>query len=61
LYSRFEELNLHVYHSAQGLVYDGVIWCLGPLVNDTRKYGLARLYLAAATYRICRRVLGIAD
>ena len=61
MYTRFEELNLHVYHSARGLVYDGVIWCLGPLVDESRKYGLLRLYLAAATYRICRRVLRVED
>jgi hypothetical protein len=61
VYTEFEELNLHVYHSARGAVYDGVIWCLGPLVDDSREYGWFRLYLAAATYRICRRVLRVED
>ena len=61
MYTRFEELNLHVYHCAQGLIYDGVIWCLGPLVDESRKYSLVRLYLAAATYKICRRLLRVED
>jgi hypothetical protein len=61
VYSWFEELNLHVYNSARGLVYDCVIWCLGPLIDDSREYGLFRLYLAAVTYRICRRLLKVED
>ena len=50
----FEEVNLYVYHSLRGLFYDGVIWCLGPLADDSRDYGLARCYLALATRRVCR-------
>jgi len=52
--SAFEELNLYVYHSACGVFYDFVIWCLGPFVDDTREYGLVRCYLAAATRRVCK-------
>jgi len=61
VYTQFEELNLHVYNSARGAVFDAVIWCLGPLVDDSREYGIARLYLAALTYRICRRLLRVED
>ncbi len=57
MYSTFEELNLYAYHSMRGLFYDGVIWCLGPLVDDPRPYGLGRRYLAAMTRAICRRVI----
>ena len=53
----FEEINLYVFHSLQGVFYDFVIWCLGPLVDDTRPYGLFRCYLAAATRGACRRWL----
>ena len=52
--SAFEELNLWVYHSAQGAFYDIIIWCLGPLVDESRDYGVLRCYLAAATRRACR-------
>jgi hypothetical protein len=61
VFTRFEELNLHVYNSVRGLAYDCVIWCLGPLVDESREYGLFRLYLAAATFKICRRVLRVED
>lgn len=50
----FEELNLYAYHTLRGVVLDLVIWCLGPAVDDTREYGLLRLYLAAATCKACR-------
>lgn len=53
--TRFEELNLFAYDALRGAVYDVVIWCLGPLVDDSRDYGLFRLYLAAATCRACER------
>jgi hypothetical protein len=52
--SSFAELNLHVYNFALGRFYDGVIWCLGPFVDDTRDYGLLRCCLALATRRLCR-------
>lgn len=51
----FEELNAFVYHSMHGALLDVVIWCLGPYVDDTREYGLARMYLARATRAIVRR------
>lgn len=54
MHSTFEEFNLFLYHSARGLFYDVVIWCLGPLVDESREYGMARCYLAAATRRACR-------
>lgn len=51
--SSFEELNQFAYDSLRGALYDVVIWCLGPLVDDTREYGIFRLYLAAITCRAC--------
>lgn len=54
MHSEFEEINLLIYHSARGLFYDGVIWCLGPLADETREYGILRWYLAAGTRKICR-------
>ena len=55
MYSDFEELNAYVYHSARGALLDVVIWCLGPYVDGTRGYGLARMYLARATRAVVRR------
>ena len=55
--SAFEELNLYVYNSVRGMVLDLVIWCLGPLVDESRPYGLFRQYLAFATTKVCRRWL----
>ena len=57
----FHELNLYIYESTVGLFLDAVIWCLGPLVDDTREYGFLRLYLAAATYQVCRRLIQVED
>jgi hypothetical protein len=57
----FYELNLYIYESARGPGLDAVIWCLGPLVDDTREYGFLRLYLAAATYHVCRRLIHVED
>lgn len=50
----FAELNLYIYHCLCGLFYDAVIWCLGPLADDSREYGLTRCCLALATRRVCR-------
>lgn len=52
--SQFEEINAYVYHSMRGVFLDGLIWCLGPYVDETREYGLFRLYLARATCTILR-------
>ena len=52
--SSFEEVNAHVYHSVLGAFYDGVIWCLGPVIDDSRDYSHRRLWLAALTLRVCR-------
>ena len=51
--TRFEEINLHVYNSILGAFYDALIWCLGPLADDSREYGFFRCYLAVATRRAC--------
>ena len=53
MYPAFEEVNLYVYHSARGAVLDVVIWCLGPLADETREYGVLRQYLAFATVKAC--------
>ena len=52
--SGFEEVNAYVYHSARGAFFGGVIWCLGPVVDDSQDYSRFRIGLAAVTYRVCR-------
>ncbi len=59
MHSAFEEFNLYVYNSIRGMVLDCVIWCLGPMVDDSRDYGLLRHYLALATAKACRGYLRI--
>ena len=54
MYTQFEDLNAYVYHSAHGAVLDGLIWCLGPYVDDTCDYGRFRIYLARMTRAIIR-------
>jgi hypothetical protein len=54
LHSEFQEFNLFVYHSLRGVFYDCVIWCLGPLADESRRYGLMRCCLALVTRRACR-------
>jgi hypothetical protein len=61
VYTDFEDLNAFVYHSARGVVLDGLIWCLGPYVDDARDYGTLRLWLARATRAVVRRWFRIAD
>jgi len=55
----FAEVNLYVYNRLIGLFYDAVIWCLGPLADDSRPYGFARSVLALATRRVCRIWLAV--
>jgi hypothetical protein len=57
--SDFEEMNAYVYHSVRGVMLDVVIWCLGPYVDETRAYGLPRIYLARATRAVVRRCCSI--
>jgi len=57
----FAEVNEYVYHSARGVFFGCVIWCLGPVVDDTRPYNWPRMWLAAVTYHVCRRVLANED
>ena len=54
MYTSFEDLNAYIYHSAQVVLLDGVIWCLGPYVDDSRGYGRFRIYLAQLTRLIVR-------
>ena len=61
MYERFLDANLYVYNTANGVLLDGVIWCLGPIVDDSRPYGPLRRYLAAATCSICRCFLRVDD
>jgi hypothetical protein len=51
----FEELNLYAYNALRNVAYDLLIWCLAPLIDDSREYSLARLYIAALACGICRR------
>jgi len=55
----FVELNFYIYYRMQGVLLDVLIWCLGPLIDDAREYGLLRLYLAGVTVRACRACLGL--
>ena len=57
----FEDLNAYVYYSMQGVLLDGLIWCLGPYVCETREYGLFRIGLAQATRALVRRWFRITD
>ena len=57
----FQEFNLYVYYTARNLIYDAVIWCLGPFVDDTREYGLPRVWLARVTRQACRRWYHVRD
>lgn len=57
----FEDLNAYVYYSMQGVLLDGLIWCLGPYVCDTREYGLFRIGLAQMTRSLVRRWFRITD
>ncbi len=59
--SDFEEFNQYVYWSIHGIFLDGLIWCLGPYVDDTRDYGLFRIYLARVTRSLLRRVIRLAS
>jgi hypothetical protein len=57
----FAEVNEYVYHSLRGMFFGGVIWCLGPVVDDSRDYALPRIWIAAVTYQVCRRVIKDGD
>jgi hypothetical protein len=57
--SDFEETNLVLYYGLVNLLLDAVIWCLGPYVDDSREYGVARLCLAIVTRRLCRTWLQV--
>ncbi len=60
-HSDFSEVNAYIYHSARNLFYDGVIWCLAPLIEDSRSFGRVRIIIATVTCTICRRVLRVED
>ena len=55
----FVHFNLYVYYSMQGMVLDVVIWCLAPMIDDKREYGLLRMFLAGAMLGVCRTWMGI--
>jgi len=59
MHTGFEDFNLYVYNSIRGLFLDLVIWCLGPMVYESRDYGLLRHYLAFATAKACRSWMGL--
>ena len=61
MYSQFEDFNVFVYYSTRNIMLDGVIWCLGPYVDDTREYRSFRIHLANLTRTIVRRVWRIGD
>jgi hypothetical protein len=52
--SEFEELNAYAYHCLRAALLDGVIWCLGPYVDDSRDYGFFRICLAKVTRAVVR-------
>ena len=55
--SAFEEFNLYVNNSARGMAIDAVIWCLRPMIEEAREYGIFRHCLALATAKACRGFL----
>jgi hypothetical protein len=55
--SAFEEFNLYVYNTARGFVLDAVIWCLGPMIEEDRDFGIFRHCIALATAKVCRGYL----
>lgn len=61
MYTQFEDLNAYVYYSMQGLLLDGLIWCLAPYVYESRGYGPFRICLARATRSLIRLWFGIND
>ncbi len=50
----FEDFNAYVYCSTCGWLYDVVIWCLGPYVDDRVDHGVARQALARVTRCVVR-------
>lgn len=52
--SDFADLNAYVYHSARALVFDGLIWCLRPYIDEQPRYGYLRLLLACCTRGVVR-------
>lgn len=61
MHTQFEDLNAYVYYSMQGILLDGLIWCLGPYVYESREYGLFRICLARVTRSLVRRWFRITD
>lgn len=61
MYTDFDDVNAYVYHASRGVLYDVVIWCLGPYVDDGPDYGAPRLCLARATRWAARRWYRITD
>lgn len=59
--TEFAAVNTYIYHSARSAFFGGVIWALGPVVDDSRSYGWSRTMLARATCTVCRRVLRVDD
>lgn len=57
LSEEFEAFNVALYWALVNVVLDVVLWCLGPLVDDSREYGYPRLCLAAVTNMACRSYL----
>ena len=57
--SAFEEFNLYIYNSVRGMVLDAVIWCLGPMIEEDREFGIFRHCIALATAKACRGYLRI--
>jgi len=61
MHTGFEEANLFAYHAIRGVLYDVIIWCLAPVIDDSRRYGRVRFYLAALTCTACRRLMRIEE
>ena len=61
MHTQFDDLNAYVYYSMQGILLDGLIWCLGPFVCDTRDDGSFRIALALVTRSLVRRWFRITD
>ena len=61
MHTQFQDLNAYVYYSMQGILLDGLIWCLGPFVCDSREYSSFRIRLALLTRSLVRRWCRITD
>ena len=54
LHEPLTEANLLAYHRLRSAIFDIIIWCLGPLVDESRPFSVGRRWLARVTCMVCR-------